>query len=77
MIRTNQKYMDDLAEHLSGIGRGLQAVLPGGSPAMSPTADTLKARAAFIIKAIERAETNSYDLPYEEIGGDPPTEEGQ
>lgn len=68
--KTSQPYMQELESHLSGIGRALHAVLPGGSPAMSPTAATLKARAKFIIDAIERAETDSYDLPHEEIDTD-------
>jgi hypothetical protein len=66
-MKTGQGHINQLESYLFGIERALRAVLPGGSPAISPTAATLKTRAKFIIDAIERAETDSYQLPHEEI----------
>jgi len=69
-VKTDQRYMQELESYLFGIGHALRAVLPGGSPAMSATAATLKARAKFIIEAIDQAETDSYLLPHEEADGE-------
>ena len=64
--KTSQPHMEELAAYLAGIGQALQVVLPNDSPRASPSAQTLKARAEFLIKAIERVQNDSYTLGHSE-----------
>jgi hypothetical protein len=63
IMKTSQPYMGELESYLSGISKGLHAVLPNTSPRASPATETLKRRAELITKAIERAEADIFDSP--------------